>query len=111
MSFGTDPTAHNGRLRGDNAGGCPGMLFSVLTFATSDVGFFGSVDFSGLSQADYESSADPIADLLGNMAQRYIAVKLTGEWGTLQTESFGGTIHQVPEPAPLALFGAAAIGF
>src|SRR5690349_19671411 len=61
MSFGSDPTSHNGRLSGANPGGCPGMLFSTLTFSTNDLGIFGAVDFAGLSQADFESSADPIA--------------------------------------------------
>jgi len=114
MSFGSVPTSTSGRFVGDNAGGnCPGGMFGGLRFSNSELDFLGSIDFLGMTQTAFESSSDPMADLLANAVGASLMVALVGDWGTLRASSSAGTIQevQVPEPSPIALFVAALIGF
>jgi hypothetical protein len=118
MSFGSIPTSNSGRLFGDNAGGnCPGGFFGGLRFATGDLEFRGSIDYLGMTQADFESSSDPLAVLFANAASAQINAQIIGNWGTLIAFSSAGTIHEipvttpVPAPSPLALFAAGILGF
>ncbi|HEU5131336.1 MAG TPA: hypothetical protein VFT26_04500, partial [Pyrinomonadaceae bacterium] len=96
MSLGTISASNSGRFFGDNPGSCPGGFFGGLNFSTSELQFLGSIDFLGMSQLDFESSADPFADLLGNAVARHIDVSLRGDWGRLTATSTSSTIQEVP---------------
>lgn len=114
MSFGSSVTSNLGRFVGDQAGtSCPGGFFGGLRFQNSDREFIGSIDFPGMAQTAFESSFDPMADLLAGAVAQDINVQLIGNWGRLVAFTSAGTIQQVqvPEPAPIALFLAGIIGF
>jgi hypothetical protein len=114
MTFGSIPGSSSGRLVGDNASpNCPGGFFGGLGFSNDELDFIGSINFQGMSQAAFQSSLDPMADLLANAVGSSIIAALVGDWGTLRAFSSTGSIQRVnvPAPAPIALFVAGIIGF
>jgi len=111
MTLGTIPTSSSGKLFGDNPSNCPGGFFGGLNFTNSELQFLGSIDFLGMSQMDFQASVDPFADLLAHAVSAQLDVSIRGDWGRITATSDSGTIHQVPEPSTLTLFGAAIFGF
>ena len=97
----------NARFRGDNATGlCPGLFFGSLSLTQADRSLSGSIDFPGLSVAQYDASADPFVDLLELAAPRPLFGSLSGEWGRLTVSGGNVRVSEIPEPGALALLVA-----
>jgi hypothetical protein len=111
------------QLSGDNAtGACPGGFFATLGFSEGGKTFSWSFDPSpGISQADIESSADPLATLLLGFRQFPGTMWVTGDWGTLyagptatitsvSTASVTSVPAAVPLPGSMVLFASGIFG-
>jgi hypothetical protein len=110
------------QVSGDNATGtCPGGFFATLGFSAGGKTLSWSFDPSpGISQADIESSADPLATLLLGFRQFPGTMSVTGDWGTLyagptatitalSTATPASVPATVPLPSSFVLFASGIV--